>query len=473
MPRKRLRIVFCDCFDCRDRPDVSLTREQLDASALAARQEPPPKALLLFATGLVVSADGETNLDACTLPHLDLVVREGNIGLLAVRHAEARDGSGPGPAVSEFAQLLGVYQDVVKLQSSPDSGDISLPSLATRFKGMQAAVASTNALARQLARQLGMTVVDRLSLGEAGHTSSGEADLSLGDVTASGAASTAQAATGAADRSRGRSILGLPDAASFAATISDELGAADSSSGRDLLLFHMDLDDLMGCSGQSKGGRRTEAAEQDGQATARTTAAEAGVAPSIGADARWDAALEALEWLDSLVKGLLMLPAIRERTLLVLMLSPAGHEMPVITSIGGVGGNSALLQHGGMQLDPAAIIVTPRSLAQLDPSSGAAVAAVAATAGASGGLSLLDVPDLPLVTRPVQSFELLGMEHVDTDARAPVLVARRLPGVVRRDRAERLGYREALTAGAMGAMVMDRLLPDVAYKIGRAPKYGA
>ncbi|GIL76579.1 hypothetical protein Vretimale_19502 [Volvox reticuliferus] len=466
MPRQRQRIVFCDCYDCRDRPNVLLNREQLDASNVVARQEPPPKALLLFATGLVVSADGETNLDSCTLPHLNLVVREGNLGLLAVRHA---DGLGPGPAVSELAQLLGVYQDVLKPHPSQDCGDVSLPSLATRFKGMQAAFASTNASARQLAQQLGMALVDRLNLGAAGCTPSGEADPSAGDATAGGAATTAQTVGGAADGSRGKNPLGLPDAASFAATISAELGAAEGSIGRDLLLLHMDLDDLMGHSSPLK-----EAAdEEEAQATARATTRKAGVAAVTDADARWDAGLEALEWLDSLVKGLLMLPEIRESTLLMLMLSPAGHEMPAILSMNRVGANSSLLQPGGMQLDPSAVIVTLRNLAQLGRSGGETVAAAAATAGACGALAVLGMPDLPLVTRPVQSFELLGLAHVETDARAPVLIARRLPGVVRRDRAERLGYREALTAGSMGAIMMDRLLPDVAYKIGRAPKYGA
>lgn len=89
MPRKRKRIVFCECFDCRDRPDIVLSKEQLDAATAAARQEPPPKALLLYVTGTIVTVDGSTNLDSCTLPHCNLLVREGNLGLLAVRDSSA------------------------------------------------------------------------------------------------------------------------------------------------------------------------------------------------------------------------------------------------------------------------------------------------------------------------------------------------------------------------------------------------
>ncbi len=59
------------------------------------------------------------------------------------------------------------------------------------------------------------------------------------------------------------------------------------------------------------------------------------------------------------------------------------------------------------------------------------------------------------------------------DPAAPVLVARRLPGVVRRDRAQKMTWREAAAAGGQGAVLLDRLLPEVAYKLARAPKYGA
>ncbi len=135
------------------------------------------------------------------------------------------------------------------------------------------------------------------------------------------------------------------------------------------------------------------------------------------------------------------------------------------------GQGPVLVQPGGAPLDPSAAVVTPRSVAQVGR--GGASAAGALAANAAGALSVLDSADLPLIKRPVQSFELLGMARVEADLQAPVLVARRLPGVIRRDRAERLGYKEALTAGGMGTILLDRLLPDVAYKIGRAPKYGA
>jgi hypothetical protein len=36
------------------------------------------------------SLDGSVNLDQCTLPHLDRVVREGAVGLLALRDATSK-----------------------------------------------------------------------------------------------------------------------------------------------------------------------------------------------------------------------------------------------------------------------------------------------------------------------------------------------------------------------------------------------
>ena len=64
-------------------------------------------------------------------------------------------------------------------------------------------------------------------------------------------------------------------------------------------------------------------------------------------------------------------------------------------------------------------------------------------------------------------------ERVEVAEAAPLLLVRRLPGVVRRDRAAKLSLAEAAARGGMGAMLLDRLLPEMAYKLARAPKYGA
>lgn len=62
---------------------------------------------------------------------------------------------------------------------------------------------------------------------------------------------------------------------------------------------------------------------------------------------------------------------------------------------------------------------------------------------------------------------------VDAQLDAPLLAVRRLPGAVRRDRASRLSMQEALSKGGIGSVLLNRLLPEIAYKLARAPKYGA
>jgi hypothetical protein len=77
------------------------------------------------------------------------------------------------------------------------------------------------------------------------------------------------------------------------------------------------------------------------------------------------------------------------------------------------------------------------------------------------------------VPRPLQSWQQLGGAPAAADARRLMLCARRLAGVCRVDGAGRLGLREAVAGGGLLATMADRLLPEIAYKVGRAPKYGA
>lgn len=89
MPRQRQRIVFCDCYDCVDRPATSsLSEDGLKAAEAVARQEPPPKGLIILASGFLLHQEGQLNLDACTLPHLNRLVHEGSLGFLASREAD-------------------------------------------------------------------------------------------------------------------------------------------------------------------------------------------------------------------------------------------------------------------------------------------------------------------------------------------------------------------------------------------------
>ena len=70
--------------------------------------------------------------------------------------------------------------------------------------------------------------------------------------------------------------------------------------------------------------------------------------------------------------------------------------------------------------------------------------------------------------QPFQSAES-SISHSDT----MFIVSRRLQGVVRRDAFARLRDFALFHQGAYSTMPLDRLLPDVAYKIGCAKKYGS
>lgn len=77
------------------------------------------------------------------------------------------------------------------------------------------------------------------------------------------------------------------------------------------------------------------------------------------------------------------------------------------------------------------------------------------------------------VLRPPQSFEQLAGKPLAVSRQRAVLCLRRLPGVIRRDSCSRFSLADCCSSSGMLCMLADRLLPEVAYKLGRAPKYGA
>jgi hypothetical protein len=77
------------------------------------------------------------------------------------------------------------------------------------------------------------------------------------------------------------------------------------------------------------------------------------------------------------------------------------------------------------------------------------------------------------VLRPLQSWQQLGGAEIAVDVKRPLLCLRRLPGVIRRDSCSRFSLAECCSSTGVLGLLADRLIPEVAYKLGRAPKYGA
>ena len=90
MPRKRSLREPCDCLDCKDLLPVSTT-----LSSAIARQQPPPKCLVLYLADCFHSRDSQPPATCSTaqLPHVDKIVDQGSSGLLAMREGQPLESS--------------------------------------------------------------------------------------------------------------------------------------------------------------------------------------------------------------------------------------------------------------------------------------------------------------------------------------------------------------------------------------------
>ncbi|GMH32180.1 hypothetical protein BSKO_00014 [Bryopsis sp. KO-2023] len=147
MPRARRRVVTCDCRVCLDplqfgslSPFPSAAPEW-GIGEVAARQEPPPKCLLVVATGIEQAA--------LECPHLDGIARDGSTSLVAVRRNTFEDPSPVNQGLSCVAQIINPYK-------AEGTATESYDLLEDRFMGMHGGVASNCANVIQLGRKVGL-----------------------------------------------------------------------------------------------------------------------------------------------------------------------------------------------------------------------------------------------------------------------------------------------------------------------------
>ena len=162
----------------------------------------------------------------------------------------------------------------------------------------------------------------------------------------------------------------------------------------------------------------------------------------------------AIEWLDAVVMQLNLVPGFRDKVLLLVALGWGKDPPPLLLCAGG-GQLSGLTE--ASDVPSGSVEDTTVDQQRVRDS---------AFAG---------------ICRPAQSHETLaptnGAEHASVDPfmslAAPLLVVRRLPAVIRVDRCSKLGVTECLRHGGDGSIASWHLLPELAFKLGRAPKYGA
>lgn len=85
MPRPKLHRAICDCLDCTTIPT------SVSAGSLAARQEPPPKCLVIYTDHDCPLGEDETAATPLfeyeNVPHLDRLAKAGSCGVVSYREA--------------------------------------------------------------------------------------------------------------------------------------------------------------------------------------------------------------------------------------------------------------------------------------------------------------------------------------------------------------------------------------------------
>jgi hypothetical protein len=75
--------------------------------------------------------------------------------------------------------------------------------------------------------------------------------------------------------------------------------------------------------------------------------------------------------------------------------------------------------------------------------------------------------------KPKQSWQASGLHTVQVKLAQPLMVASYLRGVTRKDDVEQYLLQDMLDIGGQGCLLVDRIIHEIAYKVGRAPKFGA
>jgi hypothetical protein len=475
MPRAKLRREPCDCLDCRE--PAAAAASGSGASAIA-RQEPPPKSLVICLLGALKTAD---SLQEADVPHLDALVHGGWAGLLA-----CRAGGLPLPA-----QLLGVQQaGVAPLQTLPDRcllvarfvqcfpapaascirpavrayssalvqahssrtlAHMCLPppplnTCCCRFKQLRAVLLTDSAEAVEAGSLAGCYAVHRLG-GGSSNGSNGSAAPPAWQPPAQLAEHICRLLrvqplpSGAPSAPEEAVVEAAPALATVFAAAAAAAGACQQPAGEqpeeqqqqreedeeeegddviDMLLLVLDAADAT--------------AATNATASAAAGSGDNGMIAGSDSSSISSSSCAALEWADDLLRHLNQAPGFRDTVLLSLVLGPGLQplaQQPLLVQ------ETPLLRPGRRLDAPAAAAAAAAAAAEpaaAEPAAGGAAAAVAGAAAAGAAAAAAGAADCPAVGRPLQSYQFAGLERVEVDAHRPALVVHRLPGVIRQAR---------------------------------------
>ncbi|KAL0028467.1 hypothetical protein WJX77_008505 [Trebouxia sp. C0004] len=404
MPRPKLHRVACDCLDCEQ--DMSKPALSAESSA-AARQDPPPKCLLVHAEPAWpyerdTSANASTSGAAVT-PYLHRLAQQGCCGL--VSYQESPQGS----------TMNGLAQVLLQGQHS----DPSSSRLQVRYNQLQACFMSTCESASSIAIQAGMTI---LPIHSNSTSKARNSDCLSGWPHSSHMAQ------------RAMEVLGL-DASHMAQPTESHFVAGSNASNEDdaadLLMLHiaqpaesiqaqLELSESPPFSAPNLGDL------DGGHDQASLPPAPP---PSTSRQSPFDGATRsaaaAYSWLNDLVSCLWRMPAFHQSVLLVLLLTNPH--------------NSDLQR---FQANQSADVC-------------------------------FEMDGFPKVARPLQSHCISNMKVASQCLAKSSLMVQHLPGVVRCDNVQSLSLTDIVKHGGGCCILAEHILPELAYKLGRAAKYGA
>jgi hypothetical protein len=225
-----------------------------------------------------------------------------------------------------------------------------------------------------------------------------------------------------------------------------------------MVIVHLDASSTTSSSSQHQQQQQQGPQHQQQQQGPQHQQQQAGEASSLAA------AVDVLAWLDRTLRYLNNSNAFKDTVLLAVLATPgaAGALPAAVPLLQGAGDCpvSSMSQSAAQQL------VNDNQQQQQQQVQESPAGAASHTAG------LLQPAGRP-VLRPLQSWQQLGGAEIAVDVRRPLLCLRRLPGVIRRDSCNRFSLAECCSSTGVLGLLADRLIPEIAYKLGRAPKYGA